>query len=149
MMTKNRITGFIAVMLGAAVGVGAFQLPQSTIIGDVGPAVFPFLTAGILLICGAGLLITGGGEATALDSLDALKRLGIIFAAVLIYCVAMNFLGFVLPTIIILFVLATLFSEDKPVVWWHKLLYAAVITLAIYFLFHNVLNLKLPHNRLF
>lgn len=148
-MTKNRVTGLIAVILGAAVGVGAFQLPESTIIGDVGPAVFPFLTAGILLICGAGLLITGGGEATALDSLAALRRLGVIFAAVLIYCIAMNYLGFVIPTIAILFVLATLFSEDKPVAWWHKLLYAAAITLVIYFLFHNVLNLKLPDNQLF
>lgn len=148
-MTKNRITGVIAVILGAAVGVGAFQLPGSTIVGDVGPAVFPFLTAGILLICGAGLLVTGGGEATALDSMESLRRLGVIFAAVLIYCVAMNFLGFVIPTIIILFVLATLFSADKPVVWWHKLLYAAAITLVIYFLFHNVLNLKLPDNQLF
>lgn len=148
-MTKNRITGLIAVILGTAVGMGAFQLPESTIIGDVGPAVFPFLTAGILLICGAGLLITGGGEVTALDSLAALRRLGVIFAAVLIYCIAMNFLGFVIPTIAILFVLATLFSEDKSVAWWHKLLYAAAITLAIYFLFHNVLNLKLPDNQLF
>lgn len=148
-MTKNRITGLIAVILGTAVGMGAFQLPESTIIGDVGPAVFPFLTAGILLICGAGLLITGGGEVTALDSLAALRRLGVIFAAVLIYCIAMNFLGFVIPTIAILFVLATLFSEDKSVAWWHKLLYAAAITLVIYFLFHNVLNLKLPDNQLF
>lgn len=148
-MTKNRSTGLIAMILGAAVGVGAFQLPASTIIGDVGPAVFPFLTAGILLVCGAGLLITGGGEATALDSLEALRRLGIIFAVVMIYCVAMNFLGFVIPTVAVLFVLSTLFSQDRPVAWWHKLLYAAAITLAIYFLFHNVLNLKLPDNQLF
>ncbi len=148
-MIKNRITGLVAVVLGAAVAVGAFQLPGSTIIGDVGPAVFPFLTAGILLICGVGLLVTGGGESTALDSLEALRRLGIIFAAVLVYCVVMNYLGFVIPTIAVLFVLATLFSEDKPVVWWHKLLYAAAITLVIYFLFHNVLNLKLPDDQLF
>lgn len=148
-MTKNRVTGLIAVILGAAVGVGAYQLPGSTIIGDVGPAVFPFITSGIFLICGIGMLVTGGGEPGPLDSLAALKRLGIIFGVLLAYVVAMNFIGFLVPSIAVLYVLATMFSADSPKPWWQKLIYAVAITLAIYLLFRNVLNLKLPSNQLF
>lgn len=148
-MSKNRVTGLIAVILGGAVGVGAYQLPGSTIIGDVGPAVFPYLTAAIFLICGIGLLITGGGEGGPLDSLTALKRLGIIFGVLLTYCIAMNFLGFLVPTIAVLYVLASMFSEDSPRPWWQKLIYAGAISLATYLLFHNVFNLKLPSNQLF
>ena len=47
-MTKNRSTGLIALILGAAVAVGAYQLPESTIVGDIGPAVFPFISAALL-----------------------------------------------------------------------------------------------------
>ena len=148
-MTKNRVTGLIAVILGAAVAVAAFQLPKSTIIGDVGPAVFPFITAGIFLICGIGLLVTGGGEAGPLDSLTALKRLGIIVGVLIAYCVAMNFIGFLIPSIAVLYVLASMFSADSPRPWWQKLIYAVAIAMAIYLLFHNVLNLKLPSNQLF
>ena len=149
-MTKNRSTGLIALILGAAVAVGAYQLPESTIVGDIGPAVFPFISAALLIVCGIGMLITGGKkESSPLDAPGALRRLALIFGVVLVYCIAMTYLGFVVPTIAVLFALATMFSEETEVPWWHKLLYAAAITLAIYLLFHNVLNLKLPENQLF
>lgn len=148
-MTKNRITGLIATILGAVTAATAYQLPSSTIVGDVGPAVFPFITAGIFLICGIGLLITGGGEKTPLDSLEALKRLGLIFAVILIYVTAMSFIGFLVPSIAVLYVLSSMFSEDDPKPWWQKLIYSVAVSLAIYLLFHNVLNLKLPVNQLF
>ena len=31
--------------------------------GDIGPKVFPYISAGILIICGIGLLATGGKKA--------------------------------------------------------------------------------------
>ena len=58
-MTKDRTTGLIALVLGIAVAIATSQLPPSTMVNDIGPKVFPFISAGLLIICGAGLLLTG------------------------------------------------------------------------------------------
>ncbi|MCD8362718.1 MAG: tripartite tricarboxylate transporter TctB family protein [Lachnospiraceae bacterium] len=143
-MTRDRSTGIIAVILGAIVAVLASQLPESTISGDIGPAVFPFIAAAILLICGTGLIIVGGKHHDSIFNRSSLKRLALIFGVTLVYCIMMNYFGFFIPTLAALFVLCTMFAEDKNVTWWHRLLYSVVLTLAIYFLFKNILNLKLP-----
>ncbi len=148
-MTKNRSTGLIALVLGAVIAVGAAQLPPSTMAGDIGPAVFPYIAAGILIICGIGMLITGGVKEASIFNRESLFRLAKIFLVVLIYVIAMNYLGFLFPTFAVLFVLSMMFSEEDHIAWWKVLIFAAVLTAGIYLLFHNVLNLKLPTNRLF
>lgn len=148
-MTKDRGTGLIALVMGAAIAVMTSQLPPSTIQGDIGPAVFPYFSAGLLMFCGAGLLITGSQKEASIFDKRALKRLALIFGVVLLYCIVMSYIGFLVPTVVIFFVLTTMFAEDADVVWWKRLLYSVVLTLVIYLLFHNVLNLKLPTNQLF
>lgn len=148
-MTKDRGTGLIALVLGAIIAVMTSQLPPSTIQGDIGPAVFPYFSAGLLMFCGAGLLITGNPKEASIFDKRALKRLALIFGVVLLYCIVMSYIGFLVPTVVIFFVLTTMFAEDANVVWWKRLLYSVVLTLVIYLLFHNVLNLKLPTNQLF
>lgn len=148
-MTKNRSTGIVAVVLGAVVAVMTHQLPASTISGDIGPAVFPYISAALLIVCGSGLIITGNQkEASMLDTIG-LKRLAAIFGVVLLYCIFMNYLGFFIPSLAVLFVLSTMFAEDIHCPWWHRLIFSVVLTLCIYLLFRNVLNLKLPTSQLF
>lgn len=142
----------IALVMGAAIAVMTSQLPPSTIQGDIGPAVFPYFSAGLLMFCGAGLLITGSQKEASIFDKRALKRLALIFGVVLLYCIVMSYIGFLVPTVVIFFVLTTMFAEDAEdadVAWWKRLLYSVVLTLVIYLLFHNVLNLKLPTNQLF
>lgn len=148
-MTKDRGTGLIALVMGAAIAVMTSQLPPSTIQGDIGPAVFPYFSAGLLMFCGAGLLITGNQKEASIFDKRALKRLALIFGVVLLYCIVMSYIGFLVPTVVIFFVLTTMFAEDADVAWWKRLLYSVVLTLVIYLLFHNILNLKLPTNQLF
>ncbi len=149
LMTKDRGTGLIALVLGAVIAVMTSQLPPSTIQGDIGPSVFPYFSAGLLMICGAGLLVTGNKKEASIFDKRALKRLAIIFGSVLLYCVVMNYVGFLLPTAVILFALSTMFAEGEKVAWWKRLIYSIIVTMVIYLLFHNVLNLKLPTNQLF
>lgn len=148
-MTKDRGTGLVALVLGSAIAVMTSQLPPSTIQGDIGPSVFPYFSAILLIVCGAGLLITGSKQEASIFDKRALKRLAIIFGIVLLYCVVMTYVGFLLPTVVIFFVLSTMFAEGEDVAWWKRLVYSVVLTLVIYLLFHNVLNLKLPTNQLF
>ena len=139
----------IALVLGAVIAVMTSQLPPSTIQGDIGPSVFPYFSAGLLMICGAGLLVTGNKKEASIFDKRALKRLALIFSVVLLYCIVMTYVGFLIPTAAIFFILTTMFAENEDVAWWKRLLYSVVLTLVIYLLFHNVLNLKLPTNQLF
>jgi len=148
-MTKDRSTGIVATVLGAIIAVSTSQLPKSMIEGDIGPAVFPYFCAGLLMLCGIGLLVTGSKEQPGIFNKESLKRLALIFVIVLIYCAVMTYLGFFLPTLAVLFVMCTMFAEDIQCPWWHRLIFAVALTVAIYLLFHNVLNLKLPVNQLF
>ena len=148
-MTRDRSTGIVALVHGTVIAALTLQLPDSTIAGDVGPRVFPFISGGLLILCGAGLLVNGKSTAEGIFTKKALGRLGLIFGVVLAYCVGMAFLGFIVPTVLVLFVLSTMFAEGKDAALWKRALYAVVITAIVYFLFHNVLNLKLPTNQLF
>ncbi len=106
---------------------------------------FPFFSAAVLIICGAGMLIKPGDqEDDRRFDKTAWLRLALIFGIVMVYCIAMVYLGFFVPTLVLLFILSTMFSADAPVPWWQRLLFAVLLTVLIYLLFSKVLNLKLP-----
>ena len=54
-MTRDRGTGIVAVLLGIYVFFYTNTIPNPTSAGDsAGPRVFPYITAAILVICGIG-----------------------------------------------------------------------------------------------
>ena len=56
-MKKDRATGLIAAILGIVVAIYAYFLPKSGIEGDIGPAIFPYIAAAMLIICGIILVV--------------------------------------------------------------------------------------------
>lgn len=149
-MTKDRCTGLLALILGLWVAVSAYQLPNSKMPGDVGPKAFPYITAALLIICGAGLLITGKKKSERTYNREQLKRLGLVLGLLLAYIVAMNLIGFLIPTFIVTFLLCTMFARGKTnVVLWKRLLFAALLDGAVYAGFTLLLNMQLPQGILF
>ena len=149
-MTKDRGTGLIALILGLCVGVNAYQLPNSKMPGDIGPKAFPYITAALLIICGTGLLITGKKKAEPTYNREQLKRLGLVVGLLLAYIIAMDLIGFLIPTFIVAFLLCTMFARGKTnVALWKRLLFAALLDGAIYAGFTLLLNMQLPSGILF
>ena len=149
-MTKDRSTGLIALVLGIIVAIGTSQLPDSKMPGDIGPKAFPFIAAGLLIVCGAGLLITGRKKSEAVYDNQQLKRLGLVIAVLLGYIIAMDLIGFLIPTFIVAFVLCTMFAKGKTeVALWKRLLFAVLVDGAIYTSFTYLLNMQLPKGILF
>ncbi len=149
-MTKDRTTGLIALILGIVVAIGAAQLPNSKMPGDIGPKAFPFIAAGLLIICGTGLLISGKKKSETAYDKQQLKRLGLVVAVLLGYIIAMDLFGFIIPTYIVAFVLCTMFAKGKiNVALWKRLLFAALVDGVIYTSFTYLLNMQLPKGILF
>ncbi len=151
-MSRDRATGLMAIVLGIVVAVMTSQLPRSMMAGDIGPKVFPYITAGIMIICGIGLLL--GKEADTGRQLQLSKtqwqRLGMIFAVVFVYIVSMDFVGFIVPTVLALFILSTMFAKGRvEVALWKRILFAVAVTLILYYLFNELLVMPLPRGKLF
>lgn len=148
-MTKDRTTGMVAFILGLIIAFLTKQLPPSTMAGDIGPKVFPYISAGLLIVCGIGLLVTGNKKTEAFFTREQGKRLGVIFAVVLGYVIIMQYAGFLVPTFFVLIVLCSMFSEGKSIACWKRILFAMAVTAVIYYLFTLVLSLRLPQGKLF
>ena len=150
-MVRDRVTGAISLVLGIAVAVGTYLLPKSTMPGDIGPKIFPAIAAGLLIICGLGLLLAKGNNNNLFQyTPQQLKRLGLIILIMIAYVVAMDYLGFIGPNLVICYVLCTLFAKGKKnVPIWQRVVFSLSITLILYFSFTNLLAMKLPSGKLF
>ena len=149
-MTKDRSTGLIALILGIMTGILASRLPESTMAGDIGPKVFPYISAGILIICGIGLLASGGKKAEkASYTPKELGRLGFIFCVVLGYCVLMTALGYMPATVLGTFVLSVMFGRKKQIPWYRSLIFSIILTIAVYYIFEKLFVLPLPRGMIF
>ena len=144
-MHRDRIVGIITVIIGAAVALMTFQLPDSNMAGDVGPKVFPFISAAIMLLCGAILVVRKPTkDAKPFLVGEQKKRFLAIIAVIIGYIVLMWAVGFVIPTLLMLVVLCLMFGKDEKVPVWQAIVYAVIITGIIYVMFSIVLHLRLP-----
>lgn len=149
-MTKDRVTGLLSLLLGIGVGIMTSQLPPSTMANDIGPAVFPYITACILIVCGAGLILKKPANTDAEPFFDrtALIRLAKISGVVVAYIVLEAMFGFLLPTIAVLFVLCMMFSKSGQTKWWQALIFSAAVAIIVYLLFTKGFSLVLPRGKL-
>ncbi|MDO4961684.1 MAG: tripartite tricarboxylate transporter TctB family protein [Eubacteriales bacterium] len=145
-MKKDRVTGLIALVLGIIVMVMTIQLPKSTMRGDIGPKVFPGICAAIFIITGLYLIIKNESAQKGTDpyTAEALRRFALIGGVVLVYIIALNLIGFLVPTFVVLFVISTLFADGKDVALYKRLIFAGIVTAVIFAAFTKVMALPLP-----
>lgn len=149
-MTKDRVTGLIALVIGCLVAAMTLRLPETTMAGDVGPKVFPFISAGILIFCGAGLLITGKKkEEKPFYTKEQLVRLALIFGVVLVYCILIHFIGYLISTLMGSFAISMMFGRKAGIAWWKCLIFAVILTLVLNYSFVNLFSIQLPKGELF
>ncbi len=150
-MKRDQITGCIGLIMGILVAVATYLLPDSSMSSDIGPKFFPAICAVGLIVPGIGLLLkkSDGPVSKLTFGKRESKRLALISLLVIAYVVAMDFIGFIIPTIIVQFVMCNMFAKGVNVSLVSKILFAVVVTILIYLAFENLMSLQLPRGRLF
>jgi len=112
---------------------------------DVGPKMFPYACAAGLVLCGIGKFISSR-DAKSKPFLDrqGVLRLAVIFLVMAAYIAGLTYLGYIITTPIMLIVLTYMLADGKKLVWWHVLLFAVLMTAAVYFAFTKLMNVILP-----
>ena len=145
-MHRDRIVGVLTTILGAAVAYMTSQLAGTNMPGDPGPKVFPYICAGILLVCGLILTIRKpAGEAKPfLNGKEEVKRFISIILVIAAYIVLMWLFGFLVPTLLVGCLLCFMFAEGKNIPKWQPIVYSIIVTGALYVAFVYMLKLRLP-----
>lgn len=124
-------------------------------VGDPGPAFWPMMLCGGLIICSLALLVQtavalkkeGGGEEPLIDYRSAGVRCVLtIFVIMIGYAALLYFFGFIIATL--LFVACTMLAMGERRPLWIALTTAG-ITGFIYLLFAVIMNVVLPKGTLF
>lgn len=145
-MHRDRIVGVLTTILGAAVAYMTSQLAGTNMPGDPGPKVFPYICAGILLVCGLILTIRKpAGEAKPfLNGKEEVKRFISIILVIAAYIVLMWLFGFLVPTLLVVCLLCFMFAGGKNIPKWQPIVYSIIVTGALYVAFVYMLKLRLP-----
>ena len=148
MKLSDAVFGLLLLALGAVVIAVVSSYP--TIPAQrVGPALFPALIAIGLVIGGLILIVRGWRERASVPWVrfepwvhsprHVAGALGVI-ASVVFYIVAVDWLGFLLTSLVILTVLFRLFG----VAFGRSIVIAAIATFVIHFAFYKLLRVPLP-----
>jgi dolichyl-phosphate-mannose--protein O-mannosyl transferase len=73
----------------------------------------------------------------------------ISFGIFSLYVLMLKYIGYVISTLIILFIITTMFSKGKNVSITKRVIFSVIITFSIYLLFVKVLHVMLPAGVLF
>ena len=144
MKKGNIITSTICMIVSIIVLVVAAGYPRAEAYGTgvPGPGMWPICIAACMLVTSIALLIsalrTKKEDDTELGMWnDGTKRVYISMIGLVVYVVALNILGFIIATILMLFGFIQWFSKAKPV---KSIIISVLVTLLIYCIFKFLLN---------
>jgi putative tricarboxylic transport membrane protein len=148
--TISRSQGYIgAGLVGILLSAGYFHMTLALPMGEMdqpGAGVFPLLVAGVLFVASISALWEGwrrraNSEALDLPQGDDRIRLLKLVVLLLVYFLAIPWVGFSLGSVIFCMLLIRLLSELS---WLRSAVYAVLMTAAIYLIFITVLKVSMP-----
>lgn len=149
---KERILGLVTLSIGILTIVAASFLPKSTLANDPGPKIFPIFGA-ILMIGGSVFTIAHKPKTTRkpLFTTAQWKRVWTLFSLFVVYAIGLWVFGFIIATVVILFVLSKLFSDSSSTAGSiiKRVLFSVIMTVAVYLLMEKGLLVLLPKGLLF
>lgn len=151
-LKRDQITGAVLVLLGIviAVLVSGFEVPFST--SYPGPKALPSIAIVGFIVCGAGIFMES--MKSQKDEPVFLVKEGWIrvissIALLAVYILAMKFVGYLIATPVICYLLTALYAKGSNSTVKGRLIFTAALTVIIYVIYVFVFGLGLPTGELF
>lgn len=151
-LNRTYIMGIVFILLALWVTFQTTQIPEKLVSNEPGPKLFPFISAaGMVIMSVLSMIFDGKKEAEenkhgAAPYLDAAgwKRLALIMIECIVFCAAMNFIGFWITSMLGMMMFILTLKADKKI----NLIFAIVLSVALgslcYFGFTKGFNIPLP-----
>ncbi len=151
-INRTYIMGIVFILLAIWVAYQTSQIPEKLVSNEPGPKLFPYISAaGMVVMAVLSMIFDGRKEAEdnkngAAPYLDAAgwKRLALIMVECIVFCVAMNFIGFWITSMVGMMMFILTLKADKKI----NLVFAIVLSIALgslcYFGFTKGFNIPLP-----
>ena len=151
-MTKNLMSGIFALVLGAAYLIGAALLPDVNAGDEIGPRLFPYIIGTATLLCG-GVLVFKDLRAKERPAFSfkfkedraVWVKIAICVALGVLYGKALDFLGYVIATLIFMLCCSTLINVGRRK---QNIIISTLFSLITYVVFAIGLELSLPRGLL-
>lgn len=150
MLSKDRIGGILFALFGIVVTVLAMQIRIPANLTEPGPRLFPYVSGIGMAVCGIGMAITAkdrSGEPYL--SKAGWKRMGIAGAVLVLYYLALEYIGFLIATPIFTFAIVMILADGKKVNKITAAIIALIATGGLYLLFQKAFLIFLPSGKLF
>lgn len=150
-MTKNKTIGLILFVISVIFLIATASLPTSKYGSSVGANIFPYIASSGLLLCSVALFFRRETEKDKQPFLDKAGWLRILMITVILvlFPIMLTYLGFIVASLFMLFMLTLLFDLEKKTKKWFAAVVSILTTGVLYVLFQFVLNTRLPVGELF
>ena len=151
---RDQVTGLVLVLLGIVLMAMISQFKKPITAESPGPKLIPGIAALGLIICGAGIFVKGCRQKEAdamVISKKGLVRMLITFAALWLYILGLQFVGFLIATPFLVFGLTWYFGkasgvELKPLM---VVVFSIAVTAVIWAMYVPLFGMELPVGSLF
>ncbi|MBQ8093555.1 MAG: tripartite tricarboxylate transporter TctB family protein [Clostridia bacterium] len=151
---RDQITGIVLVIIGIII-IGLISQFKKPITPEYpGPMLMPGIAGLGMIICGLGIFVTGCRQSTpdkADLSVAGFIRVIITFAALWLYILGLQYLGFLIVTPFLVFGLTTYFAKASKAdtKLWVRIVFALAVTFIIWFMYVQLFGMDLPVGELF
>lgn len=150
-MKKDRIIGIgaIATALFFFYHTSSIRVPDNIV--DPGPRFVPYLAQFLILVCGIGVLVESElkkEEEKPYLTKDGWKRLGIAFCLLIVYALALTYVGFVWSTPVMAYILLNMLNAEGKAHPIKNIIISIIITAALYLMFAKGFGVMLPQGKL-
>ena len=152
-LSKNRVVALVFIFIGICGVIMTSQLEVRKIFAtaaDIGPKCFPYISTIGMILCGLGLFFTNDNDdGTKFLNIQEFKKILLLMGIFVIYTLALKYIGFLISSPFLMFVLIRLLRGDSKTTFVADLIISVAFPTVIYFAFVYLLEIMLPAGMLF
>lgn len=141
---KDRVLGVLLLAITAFFAYHTNKFPDSYVVGDPGPKVFPYIGCSILGLISITLLFKRRTESKEFLNKKEWKRLIKLFSMYVLFFVLLWLFGYLAAIPIATFIISSLFAKEVNIKRSKLLIYTVLATAAIYVAYVVALGSNLP-----